>query len=408
MSASLKTPRRAPGEKKGAYTRRLIALGLSNAKIVALCPKAKPDKHREALRGGLVRKGGTNPPVSQITERPPPPAPLRRPMQVSLEALGRSRLPPVSPLGITTTEINGPNATFRAAKPPPGVVPDGVTPMAMDADLGVFTGGLSAYTENLSWMGMPFLAELAQRAEYRQIVETLAKEMTRRWIKVGATGDEDKTKKVAAIEDALKKHKIRQKFRRLAELDGFFGRGHLFVNNGVNDDRELLKVPMILDHRTFEPGTLRAFRVVEPVWTYPGVYDSLNPLDDDFYAPRTWYVMGKEVHRTRVMTLVSREVPDLLKPQYQFGGISLSQLARPYIDNWLRTRQSVSDLVHSFSTMILATDMSQVIGGDATGGGQDLFDRIELYNNLRDNRGTMAIDKDREELSNVVDAARNA
>jgi phage-related protein (TIGR01555 family) len=382
VSAALQTPRREPGEKKGAFTRRLIALGFSDAEIVALCPKAKPEKHRVA-------------PVARLV-----PATPRR-LQVSPEALGRSRLPPpVSPLGVTTTL--GASEAFRAAKPPPGVVPDGVRPMAMDADLALFATGLSRYTENLAWMGMPFLAELAQRAEYRQIVETLAKEMTRKWIKVSATGDEDKTKKVAAIEDALKKHQIRQKFRRLAELDGFFGRGHLSVNNGVNDDRDLLKVPMILDRRTFEPGTLLGFRVIEPIWTYPGTYDSINPLDDDFYAPRTWYVMGKEVHRTRLMTLVSREVPDLLKPQYQFGGISMSQLARPYIDNWLRTRQSVSDLVHSFSTMILSTDMSQVLGGDALGGGQDLFDRIELFNNLRDNRGTMALDKDREELSNVV------
>jgi hypothetical protein len=57
--------------------------------------------------------------------------------------------------------------------------------------------------------------------------------------------------------------------------------------------------------------------------------------------------------------------------------------------------------------MILSTDMSQVLGdgaggGGAGGGGTDLFDRIKLFNNLRDNRGTMTLDKDREELSNVV------
>jgi hypothetical protein len=58
-------------------------------------------------------------------------------------------------------------------------------------------------------------AELSQRAEYRQIVETIAKDMTRRWIKITAQGDEDKTDRVAAIGDALKKYQIREKFRRL-------------------------------------------------------------------------------------------------------------------------------------------------------------------------------------------------
>jgi hypothetical protein len=174
-----------------------------------------------------------------------PPA-QRRPMKISAEAVGMSRIG--SSRGVTTTI--GASDAFRAARPAPGMVPDGVKPMAMDEDFG-WLAGQSQYTENLGWLGMPFLAELAQRAEYRQIVETLAKDMTRRWIKVTATGDDDKTERVNAIEDALKKYKIRQKFRRLAELDGFFGRGHLYVDTGCTSDRDLLKVPLILDRRTF-------------------------------------------------------------------------------------------------------------------------------------------------------------
>jgi phage-related protein (TIGR01555 family) len=321
-------------------------------------------------------------------------APQRRSMRVA-EAVGMSRIPR-SEIGVTTTATIGASQAFSPSRPAPGIVPDGVKPMAMD-DSFAWLAGQSRYTENIGWLGMPFLAELSQRAEYRQIVETIAKDMTRRWIKITAQGDEDKTGKVAAIGDALKKYQIREKFRRLAELDGFFGRGHLYVDTGRTGDREMLKVPMIFDRRTWDK--LIDFRVVEPVWTYPGVYNSIDPLGEDYYAPRTWYVFGKEVHRTRLLTMVSREVPDLLKPSYQFGGISMSQLARPYIDNWLRTRQSISDLVHSFSTMVLKTEMSDIL---QDGGAQALWDRIDLFNSLRDNRGTMALDKNREDLVNVT------
>ncbi|MGF6605041.1 hypothetical protein P3T23_009802, partial [Paraburkholderia sp. GAS448] len=48
----------------------------------------------------------------------------------------------------------------------------------------------------------------------------------------------------------------------------------------------------------------------------------------------------------------------MLKPAYAFGCLSLSQIAKPYVDNWLRTRQSVSDLLHSFSTMVLKTNLA--------------------------------------------------
>ena len=68
--------------------------------------------------------------------------------------------------------------------------------MAMDEDLSGFIDSQRFYTDNLSWLGIPYLAELAQRAEYRQIVETLAKDMTRRWIKVTAQSEEDKTERV--------------------------------------------------------------------------------------------------------------------------------------------------------------------------------------------------------------------
>ena len=109
----------------------------------------------------------------------------------------------------------------------------------MDENFGAEWGGYGARSENINWLGYPFLAELSQRAEYRQITETLAKEATRKWIRVIATGDGDKSEKVARIEKVLKRHRVREKFRRLAELDGFYGRGHLFVDTGDTSDREI-------------------------------------------------------------------------------------------------------------------------------------------------------------------------
>ena len=60
------------------------------------------------------------------------------------------------------------------------------------------TAGL--WGEGLAFPGYPYLAELAQRPEYRNIVETLAEEMTRKWIKIISTGDDDKTDEAKLIE----------------------------------------------------------------------------------------------------------------------------------------------------------------------------------------------------------------
>ena len=75
---------------------------------------------------------------------------------------------------------------FKMAVPPPGVLPDGVEPpsMAQDSAMGGALGWAGTFAnqvfaEGLEFLGYPYLAELAQRAEYRVITETIATEMTR-------------------------------------------------------------------------------------------------------------------------------------------------------------------------------------------------------------------------------------
>lgn len=249
-----------------------------------------------------------------------------------------------------------------------------------------------AFSEGLGFLGYGYLAELSQRPEYRRVSEIWASEATRKWIKFA--GDAEK---IDVLEKAIKKFKIKSRFRHLSEVDGFFGRAQLFVDLGHSPLSPELKKPLVAKAK-IRPGSIKNFKVIEPFWSYPGLYESANPLAADFYRPKYWYVMASEVHSSRLLTVIGREMPDMLKAAYSFGGLSLSQMTKPYIDNWIRTRQSVSDLLHSFSTMVLATDMSTILGGGVAKG---LLDRLALFNQTRDNRGVMAINKDSEELSNV-------
>jgi len=51
-----------------------------------------------------------------------------------------------------------------------------------------------------------------------------------------------------------------------------------------------------------------------------------TPSEADWYRPSEWFVMGKQIHATRLLTFVGREVPDILKPAYSFGGLSMTQI----------------------------------------------------------------------------------
>lgn len=288
-------------------------------------------------------------------------------------------------------------------EPPRGVVPADQLKavMAMDStpydylNLTGFSGGFPGY---------PYLADLSQRAEYRKMVSRLAEEMTRKWIEIKTVGDDDKSDKVAQLNDALERYKVRELFKEAAEDDGYFGRGQIYIEvkaprgTVASDDPNELASPLFLAKEKIGKGSLVALRKVEAVWTYPGVYQSTNPLKADYYKPQQWFVMGQTVHTSRLLMFTSREMPDMLKAAYNFGGLSLSQIAEPYVNNWLRTRNSVGDLVHSFSLTILKTNMQATLSGAAD---TDLFTRIDLFNQIRDNRGAMAIDKDAEEIDQI-------
>jgi phage-related protein (TIGR01555 family) len=305
---------------------------------------------------------------------------------------------------------------YELPEPAPGVVPAGHQVMAFDAKekankAMAFDDALSSITspnfnwavnsalsEGLTFLGYPYLAELTQRPEYRKPAEIIAKEMTRKWIKLQASGDDDKTEKIKAIESEWKRLNVQHVFRKAAEHDCFFGRGQIYIDTGAGDNPEELMTPLSVSVAKIGKGSLKGIRIVEPMWTYPNLYNSNDPLKEDFFKPSSWFIMGKQVHSSRLMMLVSREVPDLLKPVYAFGGLSLTQALKPYVDNWLRTRQSVSDLVHSFTTHVLKTNMSSILNA---GAGKAENDRAMLFTQMRDNLGLFEIDKDTEDFDNI-------
>jgi phage-related protein (TIGR01555 family) len=365
----------------------------------------------------------------------PAPAPAPEPGKIkasALSALGPSNGRELTPIhGMPTIED-----PFLPAKPL--FKADG---MAMDD--GFSSSDLIGHDfhEGIGFFGFGILAELSQRPEYRRMSETLAKEMTREWIQFVSTGDDadgldftrlardlkqqfkdadptdrealedikaqwaslleeqlsDKNPKAAKLKEIAAEFKrlhAQEAFRRVAEMDGFFGRGHIYLDTGKTEDRDELATPLIIDRRKIRKKALKRLIVVDPTWTYPQDYNSLDPLRPDYYRPRSWFVMAKKVHASRLLTFIGRPMPDILKPAYCFSGLSLSQMAKPYVDNWLRTRQSVSDLIHSFSVPVLKTDLSTVLnGGDA----EQVALRAEVFNRCRDNRGIFMLQKGMQE-----------
>jgi phage-related protein (TIGR01555 family) len=293
-------------------------------------------------------------------------------------------------------------AEYQFSKPFPGVLPEGTSPMAMDdyssAAMAYANSGNGFFTETMMWPGYPALASLAQLPEFRRISEVFAREMTRRWISFHANGDEDKSEQIERTEEAFRRYHVQDLFRKAAELDGFFGRSQIFLDTGYSDDNDEIAAPLFLNPNKIGKGALKGLRLIEPMYSYPSSYNSTNPLAPHFYEPQEWFVMGRRVHKSRLLTFVGREVPTFLRAAYSFGGLSLSQMTRDYINNFIRTRDSISDLIHSFSVSGIETDMSTMLMG---GGAEEITARAELFNRTRDNRGLMMLNAGVEKFFNV-------
>jgi phage-related protein (TIGR01555 family) len=292
--------------------------------------------------------------------------------------------------------------------PPKGVVPSELSRgLAMDAswnnlvqDSSFYLGNLNSITatvlDGLGFPGFPYLTELAQITEYRDMSERTAAEMTRKWVELRSKGDDDKTDIIARLNTKLERFQIRERFRHAATLDGFMGRAQLFPNFGDVKGQEL-ESPLMLNHYKIKKGSLRGFKVVEPVTTYPADFNSTNPLASDYYIPSSWWVYGQKIHASRLLTFESRPLPDLLKPVYNFSGMSLSQLAQPYVDYWFGTRDSIGRLLKNFSITNLATDLDVLLQT----GGDDLIKRAQLFSKFRDNQGLFMTNKDTEVLTQL-------
>lgn len=338
--------------------------------------------------------------AGRVTQATAPPAPRAEPRAPRQEPhLGGLRVSSRAAPAFAAMDMHA--HPYRLPRYPPGVIPEGMAMDDVNASIqNVFDFGSSfhgMFAEGLGFQGYPYLAELSQRAEYRRAVEVIAEEMTRRWIRVQAKGEVDKTEKIQELNDALDKFRVRAAFRQALEHDGYFGKGMLYLDYGETDPAEL-RTRLIYKPGKLAKGMLKGIRPLDPVWTGPNRYSASDPTREDFYKPQSWFVMGREIHATRLLTLISRPLPDILKPAYAFGGLSLTQLMKPYVDNDLRTRQAIADLVSSFTQFNLQTDLTLYLGG---GDGGREADRIRDFAAMRNNRGLLVTDKEREALENV-------
>lgn len=273
--------------------------------------------------------------------------------------------------------------------------------LAMDAQI---KNVLSVYKNELlssgsCFVGYAVLSNIAQEALIRAGVETTADEMTRKFVEwyYNDDGDDNHEKDINELDAEMVKYKIKERFNEACQKDGYFGGCLVYIDVGELDDEERLE-PLVLDSKTFEKGSFKGLKVIEPINIYPGDYNTSDPTDENYFNPEYWYILGKKYHKSRFLYFASNPAPLLLKPTYNFFGIPRAQLALDYVAQFVANKESAQELLNKFSLTCWKTDMSQVLQGQSS---NDLIRRVKMFNKLKHNSGTMVLDKETEDMMQI-------
>lgn len=318
-------------------------------------------------------------------------APDTRPLLVKAADYKNSRednyMPPIT--------LGRPKANSKEAK----------SVMAMDSCI---KNVLSGIQDELSYMAMPkflgyaMLSNISQEALIRAGVETIADEMTRKFVEFTYDDDdgneaEKKEKLITDMEGQAAKYKLKETFNDALIKDGNFGGCLIYIDVGDLDDEEAAE-PLVLKKETFKKGMFRGFKVIEPINIYPGSYNTSDPTSKDYFKPEYWYVLGRRYHASRFIYIASNEAPLLLKPAYNFFGIPRAQLALDYVAQFVANRESAQELLNKFSLTCWKTNMAQELQGKSLG---DLTNRAKLFNKMKHNTGVMLLDKESEDMVQI-------
>ena len=256
----------------------------------------------------------------------------------------------------------------------------------------------------LQRIGYPELAKLSSCDDIiSNAMDILVRECLSKWghinvelnddILSGEARQEKANEIIEYLENRLKELNLRSLlYTACKKAFGFGGVGIYLAFKGNQD----LSKEVIISRET-KDNKLIDIRVVEPWLFAPSEVNFSNPLESDYMRPQKWYVTGAGmVHTSRLLTLQFFEVADLIKPLYNFMGISLCQLMLDKVKSADSIRQSLSDMFLRFRTAIIKTPA--LMSADK----EELKQRIEIINMSENNFGKLILRDDEEYINSIT------
>ena len=197
---------------------------------------------------------------------------------------------------------------------------------------------------------------------------------------------------IKALENRMNELNFFDKIHELIIASLTYGGAFLFIDTNT----ENLNDELYFSERINKENKITNLQVIEPYLIGAVNVNSSNPLNKDFMKPKEWYVSGAGViNSSRLIPLVFFECPDMIKPLYNYLGISLCQFMKNYVMTADISRQSLCDIFLRFRTIIIKSDLAKINADEAAS-------RVKFINRERNNAGTLLLTSDEEYIESIT------
>lgn len=188
------------------------------------------------------------------------------------------------------------------------------------------------------------------------------------------------------LDKRMKQTKFFDRLKQAIEVSLEYGNALFFIDVDSKD----LSMPLIAKKETMSANPIRNFKVVSPYGAGAVNVETANMLSQDYMIPQQWYIQGGGVvDSSRLENLIIFKAPELIKPMYNYGGISLCQFMKEYVKTANSSRMTLADSMLRFKTDVVK---SPEVKNNPNG----IKARAKAMNRQKNNYGTLLLRDDEE------------
>jgi phage-related protein (TIGR01555 family) len=223
-------------------------------------------------------------------------------------------------LGPLVTRKPGAQILQAALPTAPSVTMDSVSPMKLELAGTLIPDAQLGWYASQGFIGYATCALIAQH----WLVDKACSMTGRDAIRQGYEINGDNPEAIELIKKADKRRGINALMREFVHMGRVFG-VRIAVFKVESTDPEFYEKPFNLDGVT--PGSYKGIAQIDPYWITPELDAGAlqDPANLKFYEPTFYRIGPQRYHRSHLAIYIPHPVADVLKPGYQYGGVSVPQ-----------------------------------------------------------------------------------